>query len=59
MYICFCELWGHPIGVMVFILYKPYFVSPYTNPTPTVNLPLTGNLVYKRFEIRGYEEMSL
>ncbi len=32
--VCFCELWGHSIGVMVFILYKPYFLSPYTNPTP-------------------------
>ncbi len=30
----FCELWGLSIGVMVFILYKPYFLSPYTNPTP-------------------------
>jgi len=30
-------LWGHsqkPIGVMGFLLYKPYFLSPYTNPTP-------------------------
>ncbi len=24
---CFCELWGHSIGVMVCILYKPYFLS--------------------------------
>ncbi len=21
-HVCFCENWGHPIGVMVFILYK-------------------------------------
>ncbi len=27
-------LWGLSIGVMVFILYKPHFLSPYTNPTP-------------------------
>ncbi len=33
-HVCFCELWGHYIGIMVFILYKPYFLSPYTNPTP-------------------------
>uniref|UniRef100_A0A8C1YXU8 NCK interacting protein with SH3 domain n=1 Tax=Cyprinus carpio TaxID=7962 RepID=A0A8C1YXU8_CYPCA len=33
-HVCFCELWGHPIGVMVFILYKLYILSPYTNPTP-------------------------
>ncbi len=30
--VCFCELWGHSIGIMVFILYKPYFLSPYTYP---------------------------
>jgi len=23
-YVCFCEKWGHPIGVMFFILYKLY-----------------------------------
>ncbi len=32
-HVCFCELWGHHIGVMVFKLYKPYFLSPYINPT--------------------------
>uniref|UniRef100_A0A671STR6 Ankyrin repeat and SOCS box protein 5-like n=1 Tax=Sinocyclocheilus anshuiensis TaxID=1608454 RepID=A0A671STR6_9TELE len=32
--VCFCEKWGHPIGVMVFILYRPYILLPYTNPTP-------------------------
>ncbi len=26
----FCELWGHSIGKMLFILYTPYFLSPYT-----------------------------
>ncbi len=30
----FYGLQGFSIGVMVFILYKPYFLSPYTNPTP-------------------------
>ncbi len=34
IHVCFCELWGHSIGVMVLILYKSYFLSPYTNPTP-------------------------
>ncbi len=29
-HICFCEKWGHPIGVMVFILYKLYVLLPYT-----------------------------
>ena len=33
-HVCFCEKWGHPIGVMVFILYKLYILSPYTNTTP-------------------------
>ncbi len=28
--LCIHVLWGHPIGVMVFILYKLYFLSPYT-----------------------------
>ncbi len=27
---CFCEKWGHPIGIMVFILYKLYVLLPYT-----------------------------
>ncbi len=30
----FCEKWGHPIGIMFFILYKLYVILPYTNPTP-------------------------
>ncbi len=33
-HVCFCENWGHPIGIMVFILYKLYVLLPYTNPTP-------------------------
>ncbi len=32
--VCFCELCGDCIGVMVFILYKLYFLLPFTNPTP-------------------------
>jgi len=44
---CFCELWGHSIGVMVFILYKPYFLSP-TLPLP-LNLPITGNCAHFYF----------
>ncbi len=28
------SLWDLSIGVMVFLLYKLYFLSPYTNPTP-------------------------
>ncbi len=68
---CFCELWGHSIGVMVFILYKPYFLSPYTNPTPkpTPYRKLCATLylkkkkksfcmIYKPFEIWGHGEMS-
>ncbi len=35
--ICFCEKWGHPIGVMVFILYKLYVLLPYTYPTPKLS----------------------
>ncbi len=38
----FCEKWGHPIGVMVFILYKLYVLLPYTNPTPTLYLNLAS-----------------
>ncbi len=38
-HVCFCELWGHFIDVMVFIMYKPYFISPQ-------NLPLTGNFLH-------------
>ncbi len=29
-HVCFCEKWGHPIGVMVFILYKLFVLLPYT-----------------------------
>ncbi len=32
-HVCFCEMWGHPVGVMVFILFKLYVLMPYTNPT--------------------------
>ncbi len=33
----FVEKWGHPIGVMVFILYKLYVLLPYTYPTPKLS----------------------
>ncbi len=37
-HVYFCEKWGHPIGVMVFILYKLYVLLPYyTNPTPKLS----------------------
>ncbi len=36
--LCFHVLWGHSIGVMVFVLYKLYFISSYTNPTPKPTL---------------------
>ncbi len=29
-HVCFCEKWGHPIGVMVFILYELCVLLPYT-----------------------------
>ncbi len=57
----FCGLWGHSIGVMVFILYKAYFYRP--TPTLHLNLPLTEFfciltftknsfcIIYKPFEI--------
>ena len=32
--LCFHVLWGLSIGVMVFILYKLYILSPYTAPVP-------------------------
>ncbi len=38
---------GLSIGIMVFILYTPYFLSPYINPTP--NLHLTGNFLHFHF----------
>ncbi len=34
---CFCEKWGHPIGVMVLTLYKLYVLLPYTYPTPKLS----------------------
>ncbi len=64
----FCEKWGHPIGVMVFILYKLYVLLPYTY--PYLNLALTGDcafhfpqktslcMIYKRFEKWGHGSMS-
>ncbi len=36
-HVCFCEKWGHPIGIMVFILYKLNVLLPYTNPTPKLS----------------------
>ncbi len=63
------SLWGHPIGVMVFILYKLYFLSPYINPTPKLSphrrlcistFPKKNSLcmIYKRFEKWGHGSMS-
>ncbi len=63
-HVCFCELWGHSIGVMVFIQYKPYFLSPYTNPTPKptpyrklcavlLSQKKAFCMIYKPFEILG------
>ncbi len=65
----FCEKWGHPIGVMVFILYKLYVLLPYTNPTPKLSphrrlcistFPQKTSLcmIYKRFEKWGHGSMS-
>ncbi len=65
----FCEKWGHPIGVMVFILYKLYVLLPYTNPIPKLSphrrlcistFPKKTSLcmIYKRFEKWGHGSMS-
>ncbi len=65
----FCEKWGHPIGVMVFILYKLYVLLPYTYPTPKLSphrrlcistFPKKTSLcmIYKRFEKWGHGSMS-
>ncbi len=35
--LCFHVLWGHSIGVMVFILYNLYVLLPYTYPTPKLS----------------------
>ncbi len=40
----FAILVGTLIGVMVFVLYRPYILSPYTNPTP--KLSLTGDFLH-------------
>ncbi len=32
-HVCFYKKWGHPIGVMDFILYKRYMLLPYTYPS--------------------------
>ncbi len=68
--VCFCELWGHSIGVMVFILDKPYFLLPYTNPTPkptpyrklcifTFSKKKNSScMIYKPFKKWGHEIMS-
>ncbi len=29
-HVCFCELWGHSLGINVFILYKLYVLLLYT-----------------------------
>ncbi len=34
---CFTILGGTSIGIMVFLLYRPYILSPYTNPTPKLS----------------------
>ncbi len=59
------------ISVMVFILYKPYFLSPYNNPTPKPTpyrklcaflLSQKKNefcMIYKRFELPYVIPMSL
>ncbi len=63
------EKWGHPISVMVFILYKLYVLLPYTNPTPklsphrrlciyTFSPKNLLCMTYKRFEKWGHGEMS-
>ncbi len=65
----FCEKWGHPIGVMVFILYKLYVLLPYTYPTPklsphrrlcisTFPKKTSPCMIYKRFEKWGHGSMS-
>ncbi len=65
----FCEKWGHPIGVMVFILYKLYVLLPYTYPIPKLSphrrlcistFPKKTSLcmIYKRFEKWGHGSMS-
>ncbi len=65
----FCEKWGHPIGVMVFILYNLYVLLPYTYPTPKLSphrrlcistFPKKTSLcmIYKRFEKWGHGSMS-
>ncbi len=65
----FCEKWGHPIGVMVFILYKLYVLLPYTYPIPKLSphrrlcistFPQKTSLcmIYKRFEKWGHGSMS-
>ncbi len=38
---------GHSIGVMVFLLYKPYFLSSYTNPTPKPHRKLSAFLDFQ------------
>ncbi len=68
-HVCFCEKWGHPIGVMVFILYKLYVLLPYTYPIPKLSphrrlcistFPKKTSLcmIYKRFEKWGHGSMS-
>ncbi len=65
-HVCFCEKWGHPIGVMVFTLYKLYVLLPYTYPKPKLSphrklcistFPPKYSLcmIYKRFEKWGHD----
>ncbi len=49
--VVFCEKWGHPIGVMVFILYKPYVLLPYTNPRPTCSPHRTHSCLKKTHSV--------
>ncbi len=44
-HVCFCELWGHSIGVMVLYCTNHIFYRS----TPNLNLPLTGNLLHFYF----------
>ncbi len=36
-HVCFAILVGTSIGIMVFVLYRPYILLPYTNPTPKLS----------------------
>ncbi len=46
--LCFHLSWGHSVDIMVFILYKLYFLSPYPNLTPKPTTD-TENFLQLRF----------